>query len=1329
MQASKNRAQVPWRTNNAFLISIHTSCQASRLAPQRRLPPNRFLQWPSPSFIRKRAFHKRFCSWTGRLLLVQVFYLLVSLLNPQCSQGQVSAGGLRTRVNGSAYGQCAVGTCTVNGGLTAGPNLFQRFSRFDTRNGVKAVRLHTNGKRNLILGVTHPEGTFINRSLLLSSPANVYWLSPRGIWIGSGANFVNVPNLLLSTGHRLRIGSTLFDVFQSEDTDITRLNNEPLPITSVRQSDGRSLSFSIESSGDGSIVFAGGLLSVERGLLVDARGGGVTSQPGGGTQLQAGHSVVIAGQQVDLKDVQIKAGHANELGVVDIHTNSEGDQAGSIAMNQVGISGQQVSIAAGNIDLQNSHLQTPNGTIKITSVNPSGQPNQIRIANSVLDVGVHGLNDLTQLPLKSVTEGNTQGSSELTSIRLISNGNIAIKDSTLSTATDLSSLKDLPASLASKLDTLPARSGQIFLDAEGQIDIRSSLLTADASHGLAGQIGLRTRQGAPEGGVTISNSAISASFGLGKGEITLFSHNGISISDSTLRASNNRYPVVNGSALAATPGSDSRQLLPLSFNTGKIWLINLSPTDPITIHNSSLAARQTTSGGPLASKFFTDIRPVFTDGQSRSVGHDGQFKGINAYRLDYEFYASGGVIEIISSGGINIEKSQLDVSSRDERSHAIEATSGRIGVVNTGHSDLSIRDSNLFALSGFARDPAITRLLAGYITLGNMGRITLSKTNIDASNSNAGWSFDQTDYSYPYLQALSFSSLNLDPTTTLNASVANSSNLLQTASQGTIELYQPSPHPRYVQQIQPAPQLLSGEDINANYISAFLKDYRSFATDKAEASLLGKFVRQGSTFNPIQSPALNFQAFNQPPQIRSGAADSSRSAPVEIEQQDIGRQFLDAQDKSMRETMERLGLSADSGKRRSIQDLQRILVQARTLSPPSSQQQRFAPSSDEANHPDFYNPAIIHLQKDAQPSGMVRITAILLTAEGEPISSSVDISRTDLDAWIKRFQRRLSRREIIQASRRDSPAAKTVPGLLQFLLPTLKQQRITALLLEVDRGLQAIPYGALPLDGRLLGESFALTITPSLGLIDLDPSERAPRPPEGQMLLVGASAFSNGLEPLPMVRQELSALAAEHPSTLLLDEAFTPSGLVEKARAERVRQLHIATHANFQPGQTSNGVLYTPTTSLSLAELGRGLRSRAISRPLDLMSLSGCVTALGDEQSELGFVGMALQAGARSGLGTLWEVDDTATAAFFIQFYRYIKQGLSKDQALQATQRAFLRREVRLQGAQLVGPDPAGGSTRSTLVSGLSREERTLFAQGLDHPYFWAGMVLSGSPW
>jgi CHAT domain-containing protein len=299
-----------------------------------------------------------------------------------------------------------------------------------------------------------------------------------------------------------------------------------------------------------------------------------------------------------------------------------------------------------------------------------------------------------------------------------------------------------------------------------------------------------------------------------------------------------------------------------------------------------------------------------------------------------------------------------------------------------------------------------------------------------------------------------------------------------------------------------------------------------------------------------------------------------------------------------------------------------------------------------------YTPAILYLQREDQPSGRSRITAILLTAQGEPISRSIELSSSDLDGWIRSFQHQLSRRASLAADSARDPSHQLSQALIQPLLPSIRQQGITALLLQVDRGLQAIPYGALPVDGRLLGDAFAITITPSLGLIDLDPVQPPQQGAAGQMLLAGASEFSNGLEPLPMVRQELQTLAAENPSSMLLNDAFTPAALTNKALSTQVRQLHIATHASFLPGQSTAGLLYTPTAALSLADLGRSLRSRSSTSPLALISLSGCVTALGDEQSELGFVGMALQAGARSGLGTLWEVDDATTASFFIQFYR-----------------------------------------------------------------------------
>ena len=511
----------------------------------------------------------------------------------------------------------------------------------------------------------------------------------------------------------------------------------------------------------------------------------------------------------------------------------------------------------------------------------------------------------------------------------------------------------------------------------------------------------------------------------------------------------------------------------------------------------------------------------------------------------------------------------------------------------------------------------------------------------------------------------------------------------------------------------------------SRFTQEFLQDitYKSFA--KLDKILLERLSINQAKPNSTPLESMRIPVNSIPNQ--SILATSTVQEPTRAtDQGDSGALLLKAQQRSLDATVKKLGLPTNSGRLYSVQDLQARLLLAQQFNSPTVD-----PRSKPYPKKPHYNPAILHLQRDEHPTGKSRISAILLSAQGAPITISIEVAQANLDGWIRSFQRQLSRRSAQPQLFKD-PAQHLSRILIEPLLPYLREQGITALVMEVDRGLQAIPYAALPTEDGLLGDSYAITLTPSLGLIDLDPAQRSmlSQPSHNrQLLLAGASQFNNGLEPLPMVLQELMAVAQVYPSTLLLNDAFSTASLMDKALSPGLRQLHIATHTDFRPGQNSSGLLYTPKTALSLTELGRHLRSRSSSSPLDLIALSGCVTALGDEQSELGFVGMALQAGARSGLGTLWEVDDTGTAAFFIQFYRYLKFGLAKDQALQATRQAFLRGEVQLQGDRLVGPDQPNDTGKTTLVSGLSREEQTLFSQGLTHPYYWAGMVLSGSPW
>jgi CHAT domain-containing protein len=689
---------------------------------------------------------------------------------------------------------------------------------------------------------------------------------------------------------------------------------------------------------------------------------------------------------------------------------------------------------------------------------------------------------------------------------------------------------------------------------------------------------------------------------------------------------------------------------------------------------------------------------------------------------------TGGTISLSSKGGIKIADSTLDASSGK---YPYDYMAGTIIIVDDSQSGISLSQASLKSIVGSPGDASVESVQPGFIFMQAKNNIKFDYSSLIVNNQNTRLNplFDIIYDPLPFASVnseygtISFLKSNIEARYLNQADFSSGDyrGIYIFPGIGIMDKMQVSFNPDPV--ISPVFVSTEGTTKAANEIinSKYLE-----LTAALGITAIDDFFSLNSYLSPGQFLPANPIQFNH-----SLPSDNSQSVSILIDQKSASSQFLESQKRTLLETSKALGLPTGSGKLRSIAELQQRLTLASKLAPSldlsalpklSLAANQSQPKSINSN-PRPYTPAIVHLQRDDEASGQTRITAILLTAQGEPISRSTQVARADLDGWIKGFQRQLSRRAPQPDPTRD-PGEPLAKALISPLLPLLRAQGVTALLLEVDRGLQAIPYGALPVAGRPLGDLFALTITPSLGLIELDPGQRALR---GQMLLAGASQFSNGLAPLPMVRQELQALAQEHPSHLLLDDSFTPTALIDQALGSQVNQLHIATHANFVPGQT--GVLYTPNTTLSLADLGRRLRSRNSSYPLDLISMSACLTALGDEQSELGFVGMALQAGARSGLGTLWEVDDTATAAFFIELYRFLKVGLTKDQALQATQQVFRSGQVRLQGDRLVGPDPRTGQAESVLVAGLSRQEQILFAQGLNHPYYWAGMILTGSPW
>lgn len=340
----------------------------------------------------------------------------------------------------------------------------------------------------------------------------------------------------------------------------------------------------------------------------------------------------------------------------------------------------------------------------------------------------------------------------------------------------------------------------------------------------------------------------------------------------------------------------------------------------------------------------------------------------------------------------------------------------------------------------------------------------------------------------------------------------------------------------------------------------------------------------------------------------------------------------------------------------------------------------------------------------------------LVTPRGPVQSRRVEVDREAFAQLLRSLYSQLSRQDSLDIDNPLSPSRQLHALLLSPIDQRLQEQGITTLLIAADQGLQAVPFAALSDGSRYFGTRYAFGLTPSLALTDLNTASSA----EG-LLALGASEFKD-LAPLPLVPQELDRIVVAGNTDRFLNSEFTPQLLVEKAADPRYARLHVATHADFRPGGPARSVLHTGNGPMSMAEFAR-LRQQRAGVPLDLVVLSACRTLLGDKESELGFAGLALQAGARSAVGTLWYVDDVVTSAFFVQFYRYLEQGVPKAAALQKTRQLFSAGRVTLDGDRVFGEGP------SPLLTDLNVAQQRRVAAGVRNPFFWAGIELIGSPW
>lgn len=289
--------------------------------------------------------------------------------------------------------------------------------------------------------------------------------------------------------------------------------------------------------------------------------------------------------------------------------------------------------------------------------------------------------------------------------------------------------------------------------------------------------------------------------------------------------------------------------------------------------------------------------------------------------------------------------------------------------------------------------------------------------------------------------------------------------------------------------------------------------------------------------------------------------------------------------------------------------------------------------------------------------------------------SSQQLSREQLEYDAMALRRHLEDRS---SDIWRNTSRKLYDALLKPLESRLESERIDTLVFVPDGHLRTIPMSSLVnANGECLISKFSIAVSPGLLLTATQsPSSST----HGGALAAGISRASPAFPDfpaLPSVDQELNQFQQGHSGTVLRNEQFVRNKLREAYSRTTPAILHFATHAQFQ-ADASKSFLMMWDEKLSLSDLQELVSpSQFRGRPLDLICLSGCETAAGDDSARaaLGLGGVAVKSGARSALATLWAVDDKASSVLVASFYQKLRENpsMGKARALRLAQLELMK--------------------------------------------------------
>jgi CHAT domain-containing protein/tetratricopeptide (TPR) repeat protein len=310
---------------------------------------------------------------------------------------------------------------------------------------------------------------------------------------------------------------------------------------------------------------------------------------------------------------------------------------------------------------------------------------------------------------------------------------------------------------------------------------------------------------------------------------------------------------------------------------------------------------------------------------------------------------------------------------------------------------------------------------------------------------------------------------------------------------------------------------------------------------------------------------------------------------------------------------------------------------------------------------------------------------VILSLPEQPLRHySTNLTQNQIEATLEQLRQQLgrpssSRQQIVRL------AQQVYDWLIRPGETEIKNSGVKTLVFVLDGTLRNIPMAVLHDGNQHLLQQYNVALAPGLQLLEPQSLGRV----QLKALMLGLSESRDGFPPLPAVEKELQQIQAIVPGTVLLNQKFTGESLRQQINAVPYPVVHLATHGKFS-SSADNTFILTWDGRINVKQLDGFLRVRnqARGRAIELLVLSACETASGDRRATLGIAGVAVRAGARSTLATLWPVQDVATATMMAQFYREL--------ATHGKSEALRRAQISL-------------------------------SQNFKHPYYWAPFVLVGN--